>query len=202
MHIIYNPRNHYYCVHRIITIDFLLFYYVEGTFILNILHKILEYFYNNYDCTNYTYVELSLPLFQLLVACRDWCYKYIMNTQGENIVVLSANSRGLQDARKREDVLNYYKELDPNILCLQDTNWTDKNVPDIKRIWNGEIVINGSSTNSRGIAILFSKKFEYEITNINNDTNENLLDININTNDLKIINIYAPNTDSPEFFSE
>ena len=127
-----------------------------------------------------------------------------MYTQGENIVVLSANLRGLQDARKREDVLNYYKELDPNILCLQDTHWTNKNIPDIKRIWNGEIVINGSSTNSRGVAILFSKNFEYEITNINKDTNGNLLDINITTNDLnvKIINIYAPNTDSPEFFSE
>ena len=126
-----------------------------------------------------------------------------MNTIGENMVVLSANSRGLQDARKREDVLNYYKELNPNILCLQDTHWTNQNIPDIKRIWNGEILINGSSTNSRGVAILFSKNFEFEITNINKDDVRNLLDINITTNNLKIkiINIYAPNTDSPEFYT-
>ena len=67
MHIINNPRNHYYCVHRVITIVFLLFCYVQGAFIFNILHKILEYFYNNYDCTDYTYVELSLPLIQSML---------------------------------------------------------------------------------------------------------------------------------------
>ena len=42
------------------------------------------------------------------------------------IVVLSANCRGLQNMKKRQDVLTYFKEMNANIICLQDTHWIDQ----------------------------------------------------------------------------
>ena len=39
-------------------------------------------------------------------------------------MLMSANCQGIRDYRKRLDVLNYYKEMKVDILCLQDTHDT------------------------------------------------------------------------------
>ena len=56
--------------------------------------------------------------------------------EGEKIVLSSVNCRGLQDLKKRRDVLDYLKNLNSNITCLQDTHLTLKNEREIKEIWN------------------------------------------------------------------
>ena len=81
-----------------------------------------------------------------------------------DIVVLSANCRGLQNMKKRTDVLNYFKELNINIACLQDTHWTEKDVTSVSEIWGGKCYIHGTRTNARGVAILFKNNFEYQVT--------------------------------------
>ena len=74
---------------------------------------------------------------------------------GNKIRVLSANCQGLQNKQKRLDVLNYFGQKDVNILCLQDTHWTDKDLKDIKNIWFGDCYIHGCKTNARGVASLY-----------------------------------------------
>ena len=78
----------------------------------------------------------------------------------------------------------------------------DKDLYDIRSTWNGEVIINGSTTNSRGVAILLSKDFEYKIEKISSDNSGNLIQLDLLTNNIKIkiINIYAPNNYDPEFF--
>ena len=39
-----------------------------------------------------------------------------------SIKVLSANCQSLQNQQKRVDVLHYFKEMNANIICLQDTH--------------------------------------------------------------------------------
>ena len=118
------------------------------------------------------------------------------------IKVLSANCRGLQGAKKRFEVLTYFKETKANILCLQDTHWTNKDISSVKQIWEGECIIHGTKTNARGVAILLSKNFEYEIVSVANDEigNYTCITLKTPTMTLSILTLYGPNTDDPSFF--
>ena len=104
---------------------------------------------------------------------------------------------------KRIDVLNYLKDKKPDIVCLQDIRWISEDLPEIKKHWDGECILHGNRTNSRGVAILFSKNFEYVIGNIEKDDLGNLIavDIKLGSLNIKIMNIYGPNKDSPSFFN-
>ena len=120
------------------------------------------------------------------------------------IKVLSANCQGLRDKKKRIDVLHYLENLNGSILCLQETHWTDKDIRCIKNLWPGECFINGQKTNSRGVAILISPNLEYSVIRsfANNDGNLFILDLSFKDLSLRIINAYAPNIDTPEFFTK
>ena len=76
-------------------------------------------------------------------------------SKGEQLLVLSANCQGLQNRHKRVDVLHYFAKTNASIICLQDTHWTPKDESIIRSIWKGECILNGTSSNSRGVAILF-----------------------------------------------
>ena len=128
-----------------------------------------------------------------------------MGARGNEIIkILSANVQGLRDRQKKFDVINYMKNLSPQILCLQDTHWINEDYDEIKKIWDGELVINGSKTNARGVAILFSSNFEYSISYTEKDDMGNMITLDFNTNNtnIRLITVYAPNKDNPEFFEE
>ena len=125
-------------------------------------------------------------------------------SQGEELVVLSANCQGLQDRKKRQDVINYFGQTNASIICLQDTHWTESDESIVKFMWKGECFLNGKSSNSRGVAILINSNFEYKIKSLKKDNEGNMiyLDMDIGDISLKLINLYAPNRDSPLFFEK
>ena len=88
---------------------------------------------------------------------------------GKTIMVLSVNCQGLQTLAKRIDVINYLKDKNPDIVCLQDTHWIPEDMAEIKKHWDGECVLHGTKTNLRGVAILLCKNFEYIIGDIKKD---------------------------------
>ena len=120
-----------------------------------------------------------------------------------NLKVLSANCQGLQNFQKCFDVLNYFKTLGVNILCLQDTHWIQYDLSRIKNIWGKNCYINGFKTNARGVAILINDSTEFEVESKQEDKNGNMLCLNLKLNSIKIllINIYAPNSDTPDFLT-
>ena len=120
------------------------------------------------------------------------------------IKVLSANCQGLRSKEKRNDVLNYLSSLQPGIICLQDTHWIDSDIRLIKQIWNGDVYIKGEKSNSRGVAILIKDNFEYKVLSSFSDDVGNLIGVNLAIGEftLKLINIYGPNTDSPDFYAK
>ena len=79
---------------------------------------------------------------------------------GEKIRLLSANCQGIKTNSKMHDVLNYLKDKKTDILCLQDTPLTPESSPLVRNIWNGECVLHGLKTNSRGVAIMFGANLE------------------------------------------
>ena len=80
----------------------------------------------------------------------------------------------------RNDVLNYIKDLNADIICQQDTHWVESDLRALKSIWNHECLIIGRDTNSRGVSILFSNKIEYQIIDTFKDDLGNIMAININ----------------------
>ena len=122
---------------------------------------------------------------------------------GEELVVLSANCHGLQNKYKRRDVIDYLSNTKAGIICLQDTHWTSKDENTVRSMWKGECILNGESSNSRGVAVLLNTNFEYNIMSVSKDVDGNMivLDLNIGDISIKLLNIYAPNKDSPEFFN-
>ena len=72
----------------------------------------------------------------------------------------------------------------------------------VKHDWDGEVYLNGSRSNARGVAILISKNFEYKVIKIEKDHDGNLLvmDLEIEDTKVRIINIYGPNTDDVDFY--
>ena len=70
-------------------------------------------------------------------------------------------------------------------------------------MWKGECILNGESSNSQGVAVLLSTNFEYNIMSVSKDVDGNMivLDLNIGDISIKLLNIYAPNKDSPESFN-
>ena len=118
---------------------------------------------------------------------------------GDNIKVLSANCQGLQNIKKRIDVLLYYKETNANIVCLQDTHLIDDDIMAVKALWSNDVYINGGKTNSCGVAILLNNNFEYEVLSCNKDKNGNYLNLLMKLTSMKInlVTLYGPNNDSP-----
>ena len=118
-------------------------------------------------------------------------------------MVLSANCQALRNYEKRMDVLSYLKDTNANIVCLQDTHLLDGDKSSIKQIWP-DCYVNGSKTNSRGVVTLLNNNFEYTILNTFKDDEGNILQTIIDCGNFKLnlINVYAPNRDSPSFFSK
>ena len=74
----------------------------------------------------------------------------------------------------------------------------------VKQDWDGDVFLNGTRSNARGVAILISNNFEYHVVNTEKDNEGNLLlmDLEIENFKFRIINIYGPNTDDEKFFLE
>ena len=120
----------------------------------------------------------------------------------DNIRIASANCQGLFTPQKRLDVLNFYKNKNYSIICLQDTHFIPEIEPYIEAQWGFKCFFNSFRSNARGVAIMLNNNFEYEIHNEKRDSDGNFLalDITIEDNRTTIINIYGPNYDDPEFF--
>ena len=119
-----------------------------------------------------------------------------------NFLVSSVNCQGLHDRKKRLDVINYLKETESHIICLQDTHLNEADTKDFKNIYDGTFYLHGRTTNSRGVAILFRNNFEFKVNTVHKDKDGNYLNLQIELYNLKVnlITIYAPNVDNPNFF--
>ena len=116
--------------------------------------------------------------------------------------IFSLNTRGLANNEKRRAIFDKHR-FHADLLILQETHST----PEIENIWQnewgcGKIYYSHGSNSARGIAVCTAKQLQ--ITNFYHDLNGRsiILDIIENNQIVSIAAIYAPNTDSPEFFSE
>ena len=121
---------------------------------------------------------------------------------GDKITIASLNAQGLNGAKKRRDVIDHLRSKNYTIICLVDTHFTKDQERYITSEWGYQAVYNSFNSQSRGVAIFLTNKFEFKIHNTHRDTNGNvlLLDIEIEKHRITLAAIYGPNTDEPTFY--
>lgn len=117
------------------------------------------------------------------------------------VKILTFNCQGLGSVEKRLDVFNYLKSKQCHIYCLQDIHSTKSNESFIRAQWNNDCIFSSGTSNSRGVAILFSKDFEHTIHKYIADEEGNyiIVDLTVENNRFTLISLYGPNKDCPTF---
>ena len=116
--------------------------------------------------------------------------------------ICSMNCQGLGNYKKRRDVLDHLKSGKYSIICVQDTHFIKSNERLILTEWGYKAIFSSFTSNSRGVAMFLQNTFQFNINETISDPSGNfiLLDITIDDIQITIVNIYAPNNDSPQFF--
>ena len=119
--------------------------------------------------------------------------------------IVSLNCQGLGDIAKRKDVFAFLRSKNCSIYCLQDCHFTPEMENNVRSMWSLDCFFSSFRSNSRGVAILIKNNFEFKALRSKSDRNGNYLFLEAlveNQHKILFCNIYAPNTDSPEFFEE
>lgn len=120
---------------------------------------------------------------------------------GHRLISLNVNGLGLEV--KRREIFRYIKTYKSDIIFLQET-YASK---EVERIWTNEwgskIYFNHGTTNSRGVAIALARNFQGKVQGYWSDKTGRFLALLCEIIDKKVlfVNLYAPNEDQPEFFS-
>ena len=119
-----------------------------------------------------------------------------------SFTILSLNVRGLGNEVKRKLIFEYYRNR-ADIILFQETHSTNNCEKIWTAQWGGPILFSHGESTSRGVAILFKKSGQFNITNILRDFDGRFLACDIKTiNGLEfaLCNIYGPNQDKPAFY--
>lgn len=110
--------------------------------------------------------------------------------------ILSLNTRGLREKKKRENFFYWVKQNNIDIIFLQETYWTHDSLNSIEKEWDGKVILNPGTNHSKGTAVLFSKKLNFDIVNTHQSEDGRivLINVKIQDKDLTLTNIYAPNS--------
>ena len=97
--------------------------------------------------------------------------------------------------------MTYFKEKKTNIAFLQDTHLLESDIPSLQRFWKGDIYISGHKTNSRGVAILLNRNFEYKVISFKKDTAGKFVSVllKLSSMTINLTTLYGHNNDSPCF---
>lgn len=114
------------------------------------------------------------------------------------------NVQGLGHVIKMKRILTYLKKQKSDIALLQETRLSDTEHLKLKRDWAGKIYFSSHSQNKKGTAILINKNLPFILEHEEKDSEGRFILItgSILEQHITILNIYAPNNDSPQFMSQ
>ena len=120
---------------------------------------------------------------------------------GTYISIITLNVNGLNAPTKRHRLAEWIQKQDPYICCLQETHCRPRDTHRLKvQGWKKIFHANGNQKKA-GVAILISDKIDIKIKTITRDKEEHYIMIkgSIQEEDIKIVNIYAPNIGAPQY---
>lgn len=112
----------------------------------------------------------------------------------ESFHLVSLNVNGLNDVRKRRLAFNHLKKFKKTVFLLQETHCKPGNGRLWKSQWGSLLFLTEESSNTGGVAILFSKDLDPNITAITpSESNRFLMaEFSISGEHYKIVSIYMP----------
>ena len=115
------------------------------------------------------------------------------STGSESIKLITYNCRGLRNTNKLRRLLEKTSKLVNKgaIVALQETHKIDEKI--MKDIWTHKFILNCSSTDQKGIAILFNKKYEIVDQYLDNDDRIAIVNIKSESQQFIVANVYCPN---------
>ena len=114
----------------------------------------------------------------------------------------SFNVKGLANDSKRRQMFYYFHEKKLDIIFIQETHSTKAKERWWNTTWGSKILYSHGTSNARGVAILISKNTPIEVHNVISSENGQylLLYCTLNHRKVLLVNVYAPNIDTPDFF--
>ena len=121
---------------------------------------------------------------------------------GDKIKLISLNCQGLGIQSKRREIMHNLRSKNFSIISLIDTHISKDQQRRFTSEWGYRTVYSSFSSQKRGVAILFNNNFEFKLHSFFNDTNGNLLilDIEIEKHRITFVTLYGPNNDDPAFY--
>jgi exonuclease III len=100
-----------------------------------------------------------------------------------------------------KDTIGRIKKEDPTICCLQETHFINRNKHWLRVKGWKKIYQASGPQNQAGVAILISDKVDFKPTMIKWDKEGHsiLIKGEIDQKEIRIINLYAPNVNAPNF---
>ena len=111
--------------------------------------------------------------------------------------------RGLGNKIKRKVIFNYFKDKNLDIIFIQESHCTSKNIHMFEAEWGAKWYASSGTMASCGVAILRNPESNIVIKNCLYDKNGRyvICDMKIDNSELTLVNVYAPNADEPSFFT-
>ena len=107
---------------------------------------------------------------------------------------------GLNAPTKRQRQAEWIQKQDPYICCLQETHLKTGDTYRLKVKGWKKIFHENRDQKKAGVAILISDKIDFEIKAVKRDKGHYIMiKESIQEEDIKIINIYAPNIGAPHY---
>ena len=122
---------------------------------------------------------------------------------GSYLSIITLNVNGLTTPTKGQRLAKWIPKQDPYICCLQETHLKHRDTYRLKvRGWKKIFHANGDQKKA-GVAILTSDKIDFEIKTMIRDKKGHYMMIKESIQeDIKIINIYAPNIGAPQYIRQ
>ena len=117
--------------------------------------------------------------------------------------IISLNVRGLREAVKRRAIFEqYWTRCD--VLCLQETHSDDECECIWSHEWGGDSIMSHGTSQARGVAIFIKRQAGIDVfeTNKSNDGRSCSCKLLVGDIIVQITNIYAPNKDTAEFYTQ
>ena len=115
--------------------------------------------------------------------------------------IITLNVNGLNAPTRRQRLAEWIQKQDPYICCLQDTHLETRDTYRLKVKGWKKIFHANRDQKKEGVAILISDKIDFKTKAVKRDKEGHYIMIkrSIQEEDITIINIYAPNIETPQY---
>ena len=117
-----------------------------------------------------------------------------MDSRNSDMNLVSLNVRGLKLKHKRRQLFSLFKRNQYDVVCLQETHITEKEVEQWKKEWGGELLYTQQTSNSGGLVILCKPSKCSHIKEIHSEARILAISLKVIDKTMAIVNVYAPNS--------